>query len=259
MIQISADIFTRFPHTQVAFSLVRGVVTKSNKGPHKNFLSEYKQDVVKQMAKENITKENYEQLPVCLSWNRVFQTFDVANDKQSTINNLLRRAATEAEKMTAAELSGAKPYRANMGQISDPVDFYNCVSIETKTPMGAVLKSAVKGPITLRYGKEDEQFIPLGKVDEIYKVTPEHIVYADDESILTWLWNYRDAKHCSVPSKSAEEVDVIIFADQADKTGGDAKGAIDLLNSKIHQIGWKVIKSGILNSENPVFNLDQKD
>ncbi len=250
-IHISPGILSQFPQTKVAVALVRGSVNASKKGSFKNFLSDYKQAVVKQLVEEKITSKNYQELPVCQSWDKVYHQFNLGDDKKSTIHNLLKRAALEGDKMRDAEEKKIKPYRANMGQISDIVDFYNCVSIETKTPMGALLFSAIEGDINLRYGISGEEFIPLGRDAESVAVTSDHIVYADDKSVLTWLWNYRDGKHCCVPAKSDTEIDVLIFADQADNEGGNAINAIRLLESKISQIGWKVIQSGVLNIENP--------
>lgn len=248
-ISISREVLAAYPATKVAVAHVRGQVVdtkKLKKGPVNKFLSEYKQEVVRGLIAQGTTNANFQELKVCKSWAKVFSTFEADQDKRSTIVTLLDKATKEADKIQA----GAK--NADLGRISDIVDLYNAVSIATRTPMGTVRPSAVSGEIVLRYGKQEpETFIPLGKDDEKISVTDKHIVYADDKSILTWLWNCRDAKHSCVPASTDSPIDVLVFADQAEDGAGDAKAAIDLLASKITNINWSVLQTVTLDKDTP--------
>lgn len=250
-VSISNAIFNKFPQTRVAFAVVEGTVGSAKKGPVAKFLSDYKQEVVRRTKEAGVTLENVGELPVCKSWERVFSTYGVDSSYRSTIHNLLDRTAREALKLD-------KGQKADMGKISDIVDLYNCVSIETQTPMGALSESALQGDVVLRFGKEGETFTPLGRTEETFAVKPSHVVYADDQSVLTWLWNYRDAAHACVPKSSGASFRVIVFADQADAEGGDVTKAIDLLCEKVGQIGWKVLQKETLNADRPSAKLVEK-
>jgi DNA/RNA-binding domain of Phe-tRNA-synthetase-like protein len=223
------------------------VNTNKAKGPGVNYVSELKQEVVRGLVQKGITAQNFAQRPVCQSWQRVFQTFKVSEDKASTIHNLLRRASGQADKVKASQDAG-KPIKADLGKISDVV-------LETETPMGALDKSKVTGEIVLRYGKDGEKFVGLGREVEEHPVTASHIVYADEKSILTWLWNYRDGAHCCVPPTTTQAIDVLIFADQAEANGGNVEAALQSLASKIKNIGWSLVTSGVLDASRPTIQL----
>ncbi len=251
-IGISPAVLAVYPTARVGVALVRGKVIDTKKlksGPVNKFLSDYKQQVVKGLITSNVTNANYRDLPVCKSWDKVFSTFGAAPDKRSTIVNLLGKASTEADKVRG----GAKS--ADLGRISDIVDLYNAVSIETRTPMGTVRPSAVSGKIQLRYGNPGESFIPLGKSDETIFVNAKDIVYADDKSVLTYLWNCRDAKHSCVPQSTDASIDVLVFADQAEAGAGDVQSAINTLVSKISGIGWQVVQTAFLDATTPDVSL----
>ena len=222
LISVNNEIFQKFPNTKVAVALIEGVVVTSKKGPNYKVLSPYKQEVAKMTNERGITESNVSTRAVCESWDKVFKSTGVEDDKKSTIYNLLKRAAVEGEKIQNKQ-------KANMGNINDIVDMYNCVSIEAETPMGALSKEKIKGDIVLRFGKEGETFKGLG-MEEAIKVKEGNVVYADNESILTLHWNYRDAHHACVPNKTENPIQVYVFADQAHVGAGDPAKAIDLLS-----------------------------
>src|SRR5437868_143942 len=99
---IHADVFARFPETQVACSLVEVVVRsgKEIKGAEAKFLSSYKQDVAKGLMQRGVTVENYCDVSVCRSWQQVYETFNVEG-KKSTIETLISRAVSQQEKIKA--------------------------------------------------------------------------------------------------------------------------------------------------------------
>lgn len=255
-IRIDSEIFEKFPQATVACSLIEVIIRsgKQIKNPEAKLLSNYKQDVVKHLIAKGITFENYAESAVCQSWKKVYQTFNVT-EKQSTIENLLKRATIEQGKILAGK-------SADLGKISNFVDIYNCVSIEQMTPMGALDASKIEGAIVLRMGKQGEKFLGLGKNAVEEEVTTDHVVYADDKKILTWLWNYRDAAAACVPNQSEGGMPtyVLLFADQAESSEscvdlkdrkGDAKAAIEAANKKVAEIGGKVLQTFYLSKETP--------
>ena len=250
-IGIAADVLQQWPEARVGILLAQVPNQQSKSGPVAKYLSNLKQEVVRGVSRDGITGNNFQDLRVCQSWNHVFSTFGTKG-MESTIVRLIGRAAMQGDKLREGKIKNA-----DMGKISDPVDLYNCVSIETRTPMGALCLNGIRGNLVLRYGQQGETFTTLGRVEETYPVQPGDIVYADEHSVVTWLWNYMDAKHACIPrpDKSDKLVDVIFFADQAEENAGDAKLAIETLAQRIEHIGGRVIQLGQLDRENPVLEL----
>jgi DNA/RNA-binding domain of Phe-tRNA-synthetase-like protein len=261
-ISISPEIFHRFPTAKVSFALIEVIVKSKLKGDEYKFLSDYKQEVVKTTTKRGITLENYVDTRVCISWRKIYQTFNTSFETKSTIECLLKRATEESEKIKNNK-------KANLGNISNFVDLYNCVAIEATTSMGALDLSKVEGDITLRYGKTGETFIPLGKEIKEHQVSEDQVIYADNKSVLTWLWNYRDAQHCCVPkdSPNGQPSYILLFSEQAEQDEGasqvpiwerpgDSEEAINLLKSHLTKINGRCILSDTLYKEKPSVVID---
>jgi DNA/RNA-binding domain of Phe-tRNA-synthetase-like protein len=248
-VAIDPAIFTRYPEATIAFALVDVNVfpAKAAGKTQEAYLSDLKQRTVAKLVEEGIDKDNYLTLPVCRSWMSVFGEMEAAEGKRSTIINLLDRACREAEKVKAGN-------KADLGKISNFVDLYNCVSIQEKTPMGAINLAAVKGDITLRFGHEGETFTGLGRDAVTEAVRKKHVVYADDESILTHLWNYKDAAHACVPREGHQYV--LLFADQTEAGSGDAEGAILRAMAELVNIGARTILMEKLTIARPYATFD---
>ena len=256
-VKINDQIFEQFPDAKVGVLLSKVVVDCPKKGAQAKFLSKLKQEVCAEAIERGIDTTNYENLGVIRSWRKVYQSFDLTGDEAATTENLLKRVVNELPKLHAGN-------KADLGKISNFVDLYNCVSIKTLTPMGALDAEKVKGDIVLRYGKEEESFFPLGSAESAapVQVKAKHIVYADDESVLTWLWNYRDAKHSAVPDRTPDSQShsyIILFADQAEDAGadvtdikekfGDVQKAMDTAADYLQTIGAEVLSIQYLSKD----------
>lgn len=263
-IVIDQEIFKKFPTAKISFALVKVIVNSKLKTEEKKFITEYKQKVVKMTTERGITLENYVGTKACISWRKVFETFKENPEYKSTIENLLKRVVQEAEK-----LKGEGNLKANLWNISNFVDVYNCVSVEKTTSMGAVDVSKIEGDIHLRFGKKGEKFIPLGKNLIEHQVTEDHVVYADQKSILTWLWNYKDSSHCCVPKKSplSQPSYILLFAEQAEQEEnslekptwerpGDSEEAINLFKEHLPKINGQCLISDTLTREKPKVVID---
>jgi len=258
-LSISPAILEKFPDAKLACALIKIVVqdSKKIKNPQANYLSNLKQQVVKHLMDLGIDKTNYETLGVCKSWNKIFDLMQVHDGKKSTIINLLKRASNEIDKLKQEK-------KADLGKISNFVDFYNCLSINELTPMGAFDASQIEGDIILRFGQVGETFQGLGK-SEIEQVKVSHVVYADDKSILTWLWNYRDASHVSVPIDSeGRSCYILLFADQAEEYNvknflerpGNIKAAMQAVEKEIGNIGGTVLSTYYLDKITPKMTME---
>lgn len=247
-IGINPAIFEKFPGATVAFTIIEAQVMPTKEAPKSQatYLSNLKQHTVQLLIDRGINSSNYLTQPVCRSWERVFGVMG-AEGKHSTIINLLRRGTAEAEKV----MDGKK---ADLGKISNFVDLYNCIAMQELTPMGALDISKVRGDITLRYGREGDLFTGLGKDSVTESVEPGHVVYADDESVLTHLWNYRDAAHACVPREG--HVRIILFADQVEEGAGDAERAIWRVTQEVCNIGASWLMTDKLSAKRPSVTID---
>lgn len=64
-------------------------------------------------------------------------------------------------------------------RINSIVDIYNLISLKTRLALGAHDVGKIKGNVTLRLTKGDENFIPLGKTEPI-KIPAGEYAYIDD-------------------------------------------------------------------------------
>lgn len=278
-VAIDDCVSTAWPRCKVAVALIEIFVNSNPKGEERKFISDLKQSVVRKTMERAITSDNYMMTRVCRSWNTVFETFyfeelvDCPLVLNSTIQNLLKRVCQEVDKIKSEQEHGRK-IKANLGSISNFVDIYNAVSVETMTPMGALDVTKIDGEeITLRYhdDEKEEVFKPLGRGNVTIPLRELDIVYADASSILTYAWNCKDAAHCCVPSYTlkGEVSHILLFADQAEQDDdaetkqiwerpGDAEAAINTFIDYLPRIGGRCIDKAVLTRETPTheFNLE---
>jgi DNA/RNA-binding domain of Phe-tRNA-synthetase-like protein len=77
--------------------------------------------------------------------------------------------------------------------INGVVDLCNVMSLKYMLPMGAHDMDALEGDIAVRFAVEGDTFVPLGAAGE-ERVDPGELVYADDKSVRTrrWIWRQSD-------------------------------------------------------------------
>jgi len=85
-------------------------------------------------------------------------------------------------------------------QISNVVDAYNWVSIDTLIPIGAYDFDVLQFPLAIRYSKKNEQFVQLGGQARILE--GKEIVLVDASDRVTFQYPYRDADFSKVTFKT---------------------------------------------------------
>ena len=139
---------------------------------------------------------DYKLKPEIKRWREIFKDFNVDPNYKSSVENLMKNYK-----------DGKFP------EILPLVDYFNLISIDLECAVGLADLDLIneKHPscttIEIRYGKEN-QFITDFRLKE-HKVTPEHIVYGIQDSIMTWLWCYRESKDYVV-SKDSKNIIVIV-------------------------------------------------
>ncbi len=282
-LQIDPEVVAAFPDAKMACVLVAmPILSKKEQSKQvQKVLSDLKQAGVKQLVDLGITSESYETLTVCQVWRDVFASFGDIGDKRSTIENLLKRAAGETEKLRSGK-------KANMGDISNFVDAYNAVSVSTLTPMGANNITRYKkdpngnAQLVLRFAREGETFTALGKDASEVALTSTSVVYADgtkddlESRVTTGFWNWKDAAQYAVPNaslvingKPACEY-IILVADQPvqdpdasskhiSQRPGDAEQAILVATRVLQSLGATIGPMEVLTARRPFATLDVRE
>jgi lysyl-tRNA synthetase class 2 len=182
-------------------------------------------DAVKSLRGRGVTAENLTMQPEIAVWRAAFKTFGVKPSKY----------------LCSAEALAKRALKDKPAEISPVVDAYNAISIKYLIPMGALDLDKLHGDLTVRYGRAGETASLLG-FDGPVVVEATHVVYADQERVVTWLWNHRDAVETAVNNNSSR----VIFL--ADSLLGEtlAKAAIDELASLLQGCGATVVTQGFI-------------
>ncbi len=227
-ISIDKAIFDNFPNARVGWLTAEVSVTDSC--PHAD---ELKKQLESRMNDIGISADTLTLHPDIARWRETYSKMGVKPSKfRSSIESLLRRL-----------------FKGDVWSVSNVVDCYDCVSAVNLLPMGAHDMERLCGDLTLRYGREGEKFYPLGAGDAEIDVDTRNVVYADDEKICCWLWNYRDTREASVTSETKRALFLIDNAFETEwRTVEDGLAA---LSAELEKIGCKVQKSGVADISNP--------
>jgi lysyl-tRNA synthetase, class I len=182
-------------------------------------------DALKSLQDRGVTAETLTAQPEIAVWRAAFGKFGVKPSKY----------------LSSAEALAKRALKGSPAQVSPVVDSYNSVSIKHLLPMGALDLDKVQGDLVVRYGREGEKAQLLGMEDAV-EVTPKHVVYADDQQVVTWLWNHRDAASSAVKQDSKHVVflvDSLVGAEQA-------RQATDELSELLQQIGAALVVKGVI-------------
>lgn len=227
-LKIAPGIYRKYPQVEVGW-----LTADIHPVPMDPKVEQWKGSLAAWLSSRGITLENLSSCPEVARWRQVFGSMGVKPSKyRCSLEALLRRALKENSLWT----------------VNSVVDLYNCVSVQTLSPMGAFDLEKVSGDIELRFGREGEIFSLLGKSDE-ETVTSEHVVYADSEKVCCWLWNHRDSRLVGIDENSRSAV---FFVDRAfSPTAFTVGNALDLLEERLEQTGARVTGKGVCSASEP--------
>lgn len=227
-LKIAPGIREKYPQVEVGW-----LAADINPLPMDPRVEQWKGALAAWVSSQGITLENLSSCPEVAGWRQVFGSMGVKPSKyRCSLEALLRRVLKENALWT----------------VNSVVDLYNCVSVRTLFPMGAFDLEKVKGDIELRFGREGENFSPLGKGDE-ETVSCEHVVYADSEKVCCWLWNHRDSRLVGLDETSRRAV---FFVDRAfSPTTFTMEDALQALEEKLAETGARVTGKGVCTPLEP--------
>lgn len=226
-ITINEQILKKYPKMEIGYLVANVVVRKQD--PHINTL---KQSFIGHLQKLGLNATNFVTHPNLAIWRKIYKEDFQETAYRSSIESLVRRIATGKE----------------LWNISNVVDLYNCCSILSLLPMGGYDVSKISGNIEIRYAKEREAFQGIGERLKI-EAKSHHIVYADEERVMCWLWNHKDSCETCIDEQTNQ---VIFFIDSVQPRESDELiSALELLRLNLEAIKCEPLTSGILNSQVP--------
>lgn len=232
LICVEEEIFEKYSEAEIGY-LVAQVSVK----PSDPFVEELKQELRAHLEGQGINATNFVTHPNISLWREIYEgDFHVkAKTYRSSIEALLRRVITGKQ----------------VWNICNVVDLYNCCSILSLLPMGGYDLEKVSGNICIRFGKEGESFLGLGERQRA-DIKPNHVVYADDQRVICWLWNHKDSAETCIDETSKR---VIFFIDAFNRD--QLQAALQLLAGNLEKIGCAPLESGILNRNYPQISIGE--
>lgn len=232
-ITIDEAIFAVFPDASIGW-----LTAEVHVQPKSEYIEGMKRSLVGRLNDIGISADTMMLHPDVAGWREVYRKMGVKPSKyQSSLESLLRRT-----------------FKGDIWVVSTVVDCYNCVSVMNLLPMGAYDTDRIKGDLTLRFGMEGEKFYPLGAGDSVIDVDQKNVVYADDEKICCWLWNYRDTRRASVSENTKR---ALFLVDNAFETEWrTVRQGLEALGAELEKTGGKIIQLGVADAINPTAELD---
>ncbi len=230
LIHIDDEVLGKYPGMEIGYLVARVSVKQSDP-----FVESLKERLGKHLEDQGINATNFAAHPSISLWRKIYEEdFQVkAKTYRSSIEALVRRVVTGKE----------------IWNICNVVDLYNCCSILSLLPMGGYDLKKISGGIAIRYGKEGETFCGLGEREKT-PIQSSHVVYADAERILCWLWNHKDSAETCIDATSQ---DVLFFIDSFERDRVEA--ALKQLGENLTKIGCLPLETGILNRISPQAHL----
>lgn len=226
LISLDEAIAAKYPHIQIGFLIAKIQVEKSDP-----FVEELKQQLAPFLQGKNILATNFSIHPSIKVWKEIYEKdFQVSSTKfRSSLEALVRRVVTGK----------------SMWNICNVVDLYNCCSVLSLLPIGGYDLNKISGNIRVRFARSNEPFLGLREKMLLYAQS-NHIVYTDDEQILCYLWNYKDAEKTSIQSSTR---DVIFFIDSVNVDQDYMKKAIDAMSQRLEKIGGQTLQYSVLDKD----------
>lgn len=227
-ISIDSKILENFPNAKIGW--LRANVAEAGGAERVRAL---KAGLEAQLGEIGVSADTMMMHPDVRRWREVYSAMGVKPSKyRSSLEALLRRV-----------------FKGDLWEVSPIVDCYDCVSALNLLPMGAHDVEKLRGGLTLRYAENGEKFYPLGAGDSVIECAERQVVYADEEKICCWLWNYRDTRDASVGGETKEALFLVDCAFETEWRS--VEEGLAALASELSAIGCEVRKSGVVSAAAP--------
>lgn len=226
---IEDTILRKYPNVEIGYLVATVSVKKEDP-----FIEAMKKRLSEHLQGIGINATNFVAHPSLSIWRKIYKEDFLVKEStyKSSVESLLRRIVTGK----------------GLWNICNVVDLYNCCSVFSLLPMGGYDMSKISGDIKIRYAVEGEEFHGLGERLKT-QAKANHVVYADDQRLICWLWNHKDAFETCIDENTKQ---VIFFIDSVADVGPNAvQQALSDLSMHLQQINGVPITFGVLNSTTP--------
>lgn len=226
---LSNRILEKYPYTKIG--IITAHISVKNDCDYTDKLQNTLKDNLQAMG---LDVNNYSNHPNIILWRDIYQMDFGLNPKiyRSSIDALVRRVLMKNK----------------LWNISNIVDLYNCCSVQNLLPMAAYDLDKIEGDIQIRYGRYNEVFQGIGQFD-LQSVLANHIVYADNNKILCWLWNYKDSQLSCIDNKTKK---AIFFIDSiGNSEHANLEKASKELSDHLIKINCQIDKVAVVDRDCP--------
>lgn len=212
-VSINSEIFSKAPDLKIGAAVICGI---------KNSGGFIKRPAVKKTAAEEIA-----------TWEKCSTLFGIDVAKFPPANKNISERFVKG---------------GDIPKVNPLVDLTNVYSVEEGVPMGGHDLDKVPGDIEVRFGREGDTYVPLGKVKSESVLDP--VVFAIGKRVQTRNWTWRISGECTVDEKSKN---IILFVDTLSLSYDQT---LDLLKKVSQEIvssfGGAVVDKAVLTREVPV-------
>jgi DNA/RNA-binding domain of Phe-tRNA-synthetase-like protein len=192
--KISNDVVLAYPDLKIAILTGTGVKISSVNNEIEALKRKIESEIRNKFSLETLIEH-----PFIAAWRDTYRSFGVKPKKYNPTAEALVRRILHGEPIPT---------------INTLVDSYLIVEAEYLLPIGGYDLDKIEGDIHLRYSPGGEQFVPLGRPEELEVTNSNEIVYSDDKKILTRKWNYKDCEQTKITLSTTR---VALFMEIADK------------------------------------------
>jgi DNA/RNA-binding domain of Phe-tRNA-synthetase-like protein len=210
-LRIDQQIALRFSQLRIAVLVLKGI-KNSNMTSHTSDWQLYIDGFLSSVSSEEEIKEL---LPVKI-WRDTYQLLGVKIKKFKPTNEALLRRVFKSKVLP---------------NVNPAVNAYLASQLMHFFPVGGYDIDHLNGPVTLRFSPGDEKFFPIGSKSSD-PTTPGEVVYADERSVLTRNWSYRDCDASKITEESKNIV-LMIEAPTDDIADTELKKAIEHVRSTV--------------------------
>ncbi|MCA9374862.1 tyrosine--tRNA ligase [Candidatus Dojkabacteria bacterium] len=233
-VEIQNKLFDTFP------KLKEGVLFVKNLNNNANSDHSY-QYLCSQMDRVRVKhlKKSIEDISELTPWMKVFENlgFSKTNSLPSHVS-LLNRVIEPVD----------------LPNINPIVNIINAVQIEHLVPIGAHDFDKISGDITVGMNEKGLKFVSR-QTEEPQEVSVDEIVHADQESVLTRKWCWRQGIK---DLTSNETKNILIFINGLSKSEEEIKDIAEEIVAAIEEFSGEVETSfGIISKDNPLLHTDE--
>ena len=209
-LHIHDQVFSKFPELRIGVALIRSVTVSDQ-----NHDLEALKARLCEVLTERYQGINLGSLERIQAYREIYRAFGADPGKRNPSSESLLRRVTRGRGLPA---------------INSVVDAYNLTSAELIIPMAAYDAAQLAVPVELRFALGGETLEPIGG-GEAQSIEAGELVYADQDRVICWDFNYRDADHTKITTRTTE---VLLFVDGCDATPvNEVQAALDLAVSRI--------------------------